>query len=1101
MYKRQASNGPNYYVNHLVSLKELDLDGRSLTWLDVGNLTQLEDLLCYENQLTELDLSNLTNLTRLSCGQNQLTSLDISHNNISSHINYSGNPLTSINIKDGNTNNFTLVSTIESICCDTNELENLQNSASNAGYTGITFDTDCPPTPVTIYYTIQGKNTLDTNLDGCDAGDGFLPEVEYTISNGTDTVTIYTDKFGNYEFIGKAGTYTITPTIPNTNYYSISTASVTVNLPADGTTVVHDFCITPNGPPIVTSLSPELRNDIIARNNIDTNNDGEIQITEAENVTSLTIKSPIIKGLDNFINLETLSCGPIIDSSNSYNSTYVLYLDVNPLVNLKELHVSGNRLGTLDVSQNTLLEELNCSGNLLNTLILSNNPNLKRLNCGNLGVSNDPISINLNRNTFKTLDLSNNPLLEYVNCSYAAMDALVLGSNTNLKELHCANSNLTSLDVTQLPNLEELNCGVYFRYSNYPIYTSSQSPNQITNLDLSQNPNLWYLNCNGNLLSSLNTAAQGTSLSILYCDDNPLNTINVSQNTSLQFLRCNNTGINTFDASTVPNLRRLSCADNALTTIDISQNPNLTYLDCHDNQITQLFVKNGNTFFSTTIYGETFNEFKYYGNPIEYICADEFELNQMPSSPSIAVNTYCSFTPGGSYNTIEGIVRYDANGNGCDAGDSPYQFLNLNLTNSTNETSTVATENDGTYSFHFSDDGMYTLMPVLENPSYFTITPASITVDFPTDTSPFAQDFCITPNGVANDLDITLLPLNVARPGFDSNYKLVYKNKGNTTLSGAINLTFEDDFMDLVSSNPITDSQAINSLQWNYVNLLPFESREILVTMNLNTPTDISFPLNADDTLEFETTITPVVADETMDDNTFTLSQLVVNSFDPNDKNCLQGTEVTTDLVGKYVDYMIRFENTGTANAVNIVVKDVINTAMFDVNSIIVTNASHAVATRIKDTNTVEFIFENINLPFDDASNDGFITFKIKTLPTLVIDDTFENKAEIYFDYNFPIETNTSITLIEDTLSETDIAYANFEMYPNPVENVLVIKTEEIIETVKIYDISGRLIQQTSYANTQNTIEVATEKLTSGTYFVKVNTVSGATLVKKIVKN
>ena len=301
------------------------------------------------------------------------------------------------------------------------------------------------------------------------------------------------------------------------------------------------------------------------------------------------------------------------------------------------------------------------------------------------------------------------------------------------------------------------------------------------------------------------------------------------------------------------------------------------------------------------------------------------------------------------------------------------------------------------------------------------MSPASITVNFPTDASPFTQDFCVTPNGTHNDVDVTLIPLNIARPGFDTNYKLVYKNKGNTTLSGAISLTFEDDFMDLISSNPMTDSQAVNSLQWNYTNLAPFESREILVTMNLNTPTDTSFPLNADDTLAFETTITPVVADETMDDNTFTLSQLVVNSFDPNDKNCLQGTEVTTDLVGKYIDYMVRFENTGTANAVNIVVKDVINTAMFDVNSMVVTNASHAVATRIKDTNTVEFIFENINLPFDDASNDGFITFKIKTLSTLVIDDTFENKAEIYFDFNFPIETNNSITVIKDVLSTTEL--------------------------------------------------------------------------------
>ncbi|WP_298520107.1 leucine-rich repeat domain-containing protein [uncultured Kordia sp.] len=1092
------------YFNNLTSLKRLEVYQHRLTALEIGNLSNLEALFCAGNEITSLDLSNMVNLTQFNCFQNQLTSLDISNTNITGNLSFFDNPLTTINIKDGIVNNlnqsYTFDNTnIQSICCDASELSNVQTLVTNAGYTGVTFETDCAPTPGTPYYTIQGKNTLDSDLNGCDISDGFFQQVEYTISDGTNDVKIYTDKLGNYEFVGKAGTYTITPNVPNSNYYSFSPANATINLPTDGTTVIQDFCLTPNGAPVVTSLPAQLKSDILAQTNVDTNGDGEIQITEAESVINLTITSPIIKGLDNFVNIEKLVCNPI-NNGTPYNSTYTLYLDVSPLVNLKELAVAGNRLGTLDLSQNILLEKLSCGGNLLNSLVLTNNPNLTYLSCGNLGVSNNPISPNLHYNAFKTLDLSNNTLLEYVYCSYASIETLVLGNNSNLTELYCANSDLTALDVTQLPNLEKLDCGIYFRYSFYPIYVSNQSPNQITSLDLSQNPNLKYLNCNGNLLTSLDTSASGTNLYTIYCDDNPLNTIDVSQNTHLQFLRCNNTGIDTFDASLVPHLKRLACADNALTTLDISQNPNLTYLDCRNNQITQLFVKNGNTFFSTVIYGETFNEFKYYGNPIEYICADEFEIDQMPSSPSINVNTYCSFTPGGSYNTIQGTVRFDANGNGCDMNDDPYQYLNLTITNGSNETETVNTLNDGSYTFYAAADDVYTVTPVLENSAYFTVTPASITVDFPTDATPFTQDFCITPNGTHNDVDVTLIPLNQARPGFDSNYKLVYKNKGNTTLSGTVNLTFEDDFMDLVSASPMVDTQTTNSLQWNYTNLLPFESREILCTMNLNAPTDVSFPLNADDILDFEATITPVVVDETMDDNTFTLSQTVVNSFDPNDKNCLQGTEVTTELVGKYVDYMIRFENTGTANAINVVVKDEIDISMFDPSTLIVTNASHSVATRFTNANTVEFIFENINLLFDDANNDGYVTFKIKTLATLDIDDTFENDAEIYFDYNFPIQTNNSITLIKDVLSERDITLDNFEMYPNPVKDLVIIKTKEAIESIKIFDISGKFIQEEALTTTQNTIEISTSKLAQGTYFVKIETTSGTILVKKMVK-
>ena len=110
-----------------------------------------------------------------------------------------------------------------------------------------------------------------------------------------------------------------------------------------------------------------------------------------------------------------------------------------------------------------------------------------------------------------------------------------------------------------------------------------------------------------------------------------------------------------------------------------------------------------------------------------------------------------------------------------------------------------------------------------------------------------------------------------------------------------------------------------------YTNLQPFESRSISVTLNLNSPTETP-PLNSDDLLNFTANITPVAQDETPNDNTFTLNQTVVNSYDPNDKMCLEGNWLDPVKVGDYVHYCIRFENKGTASAVNVVVKDVIDT-------------------------------------------------------------------------------------------------------------------------------------------------------------------------------
>ena len=69
-----------------------------------------------------------------------------------------------------------------------------------------------------------------------------------------------------------------------------------------------------------------------------------------------------------------------------------------------------------------------------------------------------------------------------------------------------------------------------------------------------------------------------------------------------------------------------------------------------------------------------------------------------------------------------------------------------------------------------------------------------------------------------------------------------------------------------------------------------------------------------------------------------------------------------------------------------------IDLSKFDISTLIPTDASHSYITKISEGNKVEFIFENINLPFEDANNDGYIAFKIKTKPTLVVGDSFENK-------------------------------------------------------------------------------------------------------------
>jgi hypothetical protein len=337
-----------------------------------------------------------------------------------------------------------------------------------------------------------------------------------------------------------------------------------------------------------------------------------------------------------------------------------------------------------------------------------------------------------------------------------------------------------------------------------------------------------------------------------------------------------------------------------------------------------------------------------------------------------------------------------------------------------------------------------------------------------------------------------LVPTTPARPGFNATYTLVCRNKTNFIENGSVSLTFDDTKLDYDSSNPVYNSSATNSFTWNYINLQPFETREIEIVFNLNSPMETP-AVNIGDVLNYTATITTANFDEIPADNAFTLDQTVVGSYDPNDKTCLQGTTITPSEVGNYVHYVIRFENTGTYPAENIVVKDMIDLAKFDISTLVPLKSSHDFYTRING-NKVEFIFENINLDFNDATNDGYVLFKIKTKPTLIVGDTFTNNANIYFDYNFPITTNTYSTTITALSSQGFEFGTYFTLYPNAAKDILNIQAKQglAINSIEIYNQLGQIVIAST--NTLNTIDVS--NIASGTYFVKVNTEKGSANAK-----
>ncbi len=241
---------------------------------------------------------------------------------------------------------------------------------------------------------------------------------------------------------------------------------------------------------------------------------------------------------------------------------------------------------------------------------------------------------------------------------------------------------------------------------------------------------------------------------------------------------------------------------------------------------------------------------------------------------------------------------------------------------------------------------------------------------------------------------------------------------------------------------------------------------------------------------------TPI--DEQPQDNTFNLSQIVVGSYDPNDKTCVDGNTISPTQVGDYLHYLIRFQNSGTAPAENVVIRDLIDTNRYNLSSLQLISTSHPQVTRITG-NKVEFIFENIQLPAeqdDEPGSHGFVAFKIRTKENLVLGDSVSNTAAIYFDYNFPIITNTATTTITE-LGMNELENNSVSISPNPVKNNLTITANDTITSVQVFDVQGRLIATKLNNNLSLMLDMTQQN--SGVYFVKVTTENGIK-VEKIIR-
>jgi uncharacterized repeat protein (TIGR01451 family) len=436
-------------------------------------------------------------------------------------------------------------------------------------------------------------------------------------------------------------------------------------------------------------------------------------------------------------------------------------------------------------------------------------------------------------------------------------------------------------------------------------------------------------------------------------------------------------------------------------------------------------------------------------------------------------------------NHVAGRVAMDFNFNGTyEATDLPWNGGQLNMTPGFQST---LTDFNGEFNF-VADTGNYTLqMPTI--PNYYTLTPSTHTASFPAlgqfDTTNY---FLLEPTPGITDVRVSIVPLSPARPGQEYWLRLFYQNVGTDTATGVISFEHPNRVAYEFSS-PAYNSQVADTLYWNYANLLPWETRSVLVKMRPDTLYNIG------QSVTLAAYITPYATDADQANNRDTLVDFISNSYDPNDKLVSPAGPFSSSEAAPGLDltYTIRFQNTGNDTAFVVRLVDTL-VAPLRPETFEMVQASHPYTFELRN-GIATWRFEQILLPdsaTDPVGSMGFVQFKLKTTPGLQNGTTVQNLADIYFDYNAPIRTPTAEVRIQDGVGIADrVEESRFTVFPNPAQGETYIKADQNIPgqvQISLWDVQGRQIWAThrDQWNPGEWIGIPTAEMPRGAYFLQI---------------
>lgn len=328
-------------------------------------------------------------------------------------------------------------------------------------------------------------------------------------------------------------------------------------------------------------------------------------------------------------------------------------------------------------------------------------------------------------------------------------------------------------------------------------------------------------------------------------------------------------------------------------------------------------------------------------------------------------------------------------------------------------------------------------------------------------------------------------------PGFTTTCWCHVQNVGTEPQTGLLSLTLDAD-QSFLTFGTTPDNVVGNDATWSVPVVPPGQTWSVLVTIQTSTGVTLGT------TVQHSVSVSPEFTDQTVGDNTATWSDVVVGSYDPNDKMVqpafLNWSEVAA---GTSVEYTIRFQNTGTAPAQNVIISDSLS-ADLQWSTFEPLASSHAHTWYIQE-GVLYFRFDNIILPdsnSNEAASHGFVKFSMKPVTDLMPGESVANAARIHFDYNGAITTNDAVFEVGTSTGLAEDAAGTISVWPNPATDRILVVGAERGTTILLLDPTGRVVSRQPVRGSVTVLDL--DNLSSGLYMVR--TVDGAGVAATFLK-